>query len=222
AYTTSRFLFKFPFVRGISISGSLSKGFSDEKSDIDYFIITASGRLWIARTLLHLLKKLTYLYGAQHRYCMNYFVDEDNLEIEEKNLFTAIETVTLLPVCGDGAQENFFASNIWTKDYLPNCRIAADGLYVGRRMIIKKIGEAFFNNRFGEWVDDILMKITYHRWVRKEQNHRLNIKGNRMGINCKKHCCKPNPVYFQKEILKKYRDKLKELHLTDIPELYSE
>jgi hypothetical protein len=32
---------KFPFVRAVLASGSLSKGYMDEKSDIDFFIITA-------------------------------------------------------------------------------------------------------------------------------------------------------------------------------------
>lgn len=223
AYRESRFLFKFPFVRGISISGSLSKNYSDEKGDIDYFIITASGKLWIARTLLHLFKKLTYLYGAQHHYCMNYFVDEDALEIEEKNIFTAVETVTLLPLCGNGSQEKFFASNNWTSYYLPNCGIAPEEkYYTGGKLRIKKIGETLLDNSFGNWLDTILLKITSRRWKRKERNHRLNMKGNPMSIVCKKHCCKPNPVYFQVDILKKYQQKLNELHLADALELYPE
>ncbi|HEY1216923.1 MAG TPA: hypothetical protein VGE93_25135, partial [Bryobacteraceae bacterium] len=84
----ARLLYQFPFVRGVFISGSLSKRCADEKADIDYFIVTEANRLWIARTLLHLFKKLTYLRGHQHRYCMNYFVDEEALEIIEKNIFT--------------------------------------------------------------------------------------------------------------------------------------
>ena len=43
---------RFPFVRGVFASGSLSKGYMEERSDIDYFIVTAPKRLWIARTLL--------------------------------------------------------------------------------------------------------------------------------------------------------------------------
>src|ERR1700761_1830764 len=34
-------LIRFPYVRGIAISGSLSKNYADEHSDIDLFIITA-------------------------------------------------------------------------------------------------------------------------------------------------------------------------------------
>ena len=58
-------LAKFPYVRGIGISGSLSKNFADDNSDIDLFIITAKNRLWIARTLMHAFKKLTFLVNRQ-------------------------------------------------------------------------------------------------------------------------------------------------------------
>lgn len=222
-YHISKFLFKFPFVRGISISGSLSKGYSDRRSDIDYFIITAPGKLWIARTLLHLFKKISYLYGAQHHYCMNYFLDEQVLEIEEKNLFTAVETVTLLPICGNDAQKRFFASNIWTQTYLPNCRFATDDkYYADNRLRIKTAIEAIFNNRAGDQLDNFFMRMTARRWGKKEQKRRLNIKGNRMGVICKKHCCKPNPAYFQIEILEKYQEKISELQLDNIPEFYTD
>src|SRR5688572_17576678 len=39
---------RFPFVRAVMSSGSLSKGYMDEKSDLDFFIVTKPGRLWIA------------------------------------------------------------------------------------------------------------------------------------------------------------------------------
>ena len=73
AYAIGRFLYRFPFVRAIAISGSLSKDFADEKADIDFFIITKANRLWIARTIMHLFKKLTFITGHQHYFCMNYY-----------------------------------------------------------------------------------------------------------------------------------------------------
>jgi hypothetical protein len=85
----------------------LSKNFADERADIDYFVVTKANRLWIARTLMHLFKKLTFLVGKQHYFCMNYFVDEEALTIQEKNLFTAVEVATLIPVCGNGSMESF-------------------------------------------------------------------------------------------------------------------
>jgi hypothetical protein len=64
AFTTGRFLFRFPFVRAIGISGSLSKNFADEKADIDFFIITKANRLWIARTIMHRFQKTYFHYGT--------------------------------------------------------------------------------------------------------------------------------------------------------------
>ncbi|MES2691553.1 MAG: hypothetical protein V4658_14185, partial [Bacteroidota bacterium] len=40
----SRFVSWFPFVRGVIISGSLSKHYMDHGSDIDFFIVTEKGR----------------------------------------------------------------------------------------------------------------------------------------------------------------------------------
>jgi len=50
----------FPFVKGVAVSGSLSKYFADDQSDIDFFIITTSNRLWIARSFLHIFKKYCF------------------------------------------------------------------------------------------------------------------------------------------------------------------
>jgi predicted nucleotidyltransferase len=36
AYKISRILYQFPYVRGIGISGSLSKNFADKNADIDF------------------------------------------------------------------------------------------------------------------------------------------------------------------------------------------
>jgi predicted nucleotidyltransferase len=69
-----KFIQCFPFVRMVAISGSLSKGYADKHSDIDFFIVTNASNLWTCRTFLHLFKKLTFLVGQQHSFCMNYFI----------------------------------------------------------------------------------------------------------------------------------------------------
>jgi hypothetical protein len=215
AARNSRFLFQFPFVRGIGISGSLSKNYADENADIDYFIITRSNRLWIARTLMHLFKKLTFLTGSQHRYCMNYFIDEQALEIPEKNEFTAIELITLKPFCGNGSVDRFFYINRWANDYYPNS-IPGSGC---KRMIVKdsllkRAMELLFSNALGNWLDNYFLEVTSRRWKKKEDEKRLNIKGNRMGLQTSKHYAKPNPVFFQKKTMARFTEKLQELGIT--------
>ena len=84
----ARLLYKFPYIRAIGLSGSVSKNFADENSDIDYFLITEANRLWIARTLLLIFRKNPFLKDRDKYYCMNYFVDEEDLVIKEKNIYT--------------------------------------------------------------------------------------------------------------------------------------
>ena len=114
------FLSLFPFVRGVAISGSLSKNFADESSDIDFFIITAKNRLWLARTFMHIFKKFTFLFKKEDWFCMNYYIDEAFPEIREKNIFTATEVATLLTLRGIEVFKQFFENNKWSRDFFPN------------------------------------------------------------------------------------------------------
>ncbi|MBL4703726.1 MAG: nucleotidyltransferase domain-containing protein [Flavobacteriales bacterium] len=52
----ANFIGRFPFVKSVCISGSMSKGYMDREADIDFFIITKPQRLWLARTMLILYK----------------------------------------------------------------------------------------------------------------------------------------------------------------------
>jgi hypothetical protein len=211
AYKISSFLFQFPYVRGIGISGSLSKNVADENADIDFFVITKSNRLWIARTMMHIFKKFTFLVRKEHWFCMNYYVDEDALQISDKNIYTATEVVTLVPVCGNGVLKNFFDANNWTRAYFPNFELCTDSKKKSKSSILKKSIEFLFNNSLGERLDNYLMGVTSRRWNQKELNGKLNIKGGRMGLRTNKHFSKPNPAFFQQKVLLLYEDKLNEV-----------
>lgn len=209
AHRVAKILYHFPFVRGIGISGSLSKSFADEKADIDLFIITSSNRLWIARTAMHFFKKLTYLVGKQHWFCMNYYIDEEALQIKEKNVFTATELITLMPICGNGSVSHFFQANEWAKNYYPNYTDRIP-LYKdnGKGHRVKKFLEYILDNRLGSRLDQYLMRVTARRWKQKEEKHLLNMRGIRLSLSTDRHFSRPNPVYFQRSILEQYQQKL--------------
>ena len=65
---------------------NLSKNYFDANSDFDFFIITKPNRLWISRTLYILLFKL-FSKEKQKLYCLNYFISEADLKINDQNLF---------------------------------------------------------------------------------------------------------------------------------------
>jgi predicted nucleotidyltransferase len=205
------FLIKFPYVRGIGISGSLSKNFADDKSDIDLFIITKANRLWLARTLMHCFKKLTFLVNKQHNYCMNYFIDEQQLQIAEKNIYTAIETDTLIPMEGDTVFEQFYAANAWTRTLLPNKSLRVSSARPLKRYFFKTLMEGIFDNKLGDLLDNTFLKITANRWAKKTMQKKLNLRGIIMGMAAGKHFAKPDPVNFQSNLIIRYQNKLKYL-----------
>jgi predicted nucleotidyltransferase len=200
----SRFLYRFPFVKGIAVSGSLSKNYADKKSDIDLFIITKANRLWLARTLMHLFKKLTFLTGRQHWFCMNYYIDEQALEIKEKNIFTAMEIMTVLPLHGNGVFKAFFAANKWTKNFFPVYQSGINAAEKTRKGIFTLVAEKIFDNRIGDKLNDRLMRITLKRWKKKAEQHRRSHSGELMGLDGGRHYAKPDPANFQKKILYRY------------------
>ncbi|HTE00455.1 MAG TPA: nucleotidyltransferase domain-containing protein [Mucilaginibacter sp.] len=208
AKKVSDLLIRFPYVRGIAISGSLSKNFADEDSDIDLFVITAKNRLWIARTLMHCLKKLTFLVNKQHYFCMNYYIDEQELQIHEKNIYTAIEIATLMPLHGDNVFEHFYNANAWTRNYLPNKCMRLTTAKRVKNSLLKRFVEFIFNNRIGNMIDNLLMKITAKRWLKKEQQKKRNTHGVVLGMDVDKHYAKPDPKNFQNKLIVKYTTKV--------------
>lgn len=163
----SRLIASFPWVRAVCLSGSISKGYMDEEADIDYFIITAPGRLWLARTLLILFKK-TVLLNSRRNFCVNYFVDTDHLAIQDHNLFTATEAATLVPVVGGEWYQRFVEANPWLGATFPNWqpREVKDCL-PGRRRGLKWMQEVFTPGFVARGLDTWCMNRTRRRWKSK-------------------------------------------------------
>jgi hypothetical protein len=203
-----RFLYQFPFVKAVGVSGSLSKNFAPDKADIDFFIITSTGRLWIARTLMHIYKKFTFLTGRQHYHCMNYYMDEEAYLLREQNIFTAIELKTLLPVCGGAEFNALWAANEWANDWLPHCTYRHPAQPDPRRSRLKKWGEWILNKKIFNRLDDYLLHITTRRWKRKQQQGATNEKGMVMGLITDKHFAKSNAGDFQGKVLMLYKNKV--------------
>jgi predicted nucleotidyltransferase len=216
----AKLLYKFPYVRAIGLSGSVSKNFADENSDIDYFLITKANRLWIARTFLVFFRKNPFLKNRNKYYCMNYFVDEADLVIKEKNIYTATELFTLIPLAGNGSLKKFFEKNSWSHNYFPNRALPVINEEINfPEPWFKKLAEFLLNNKFGNWLDNYFFKLTTARWQKKEEEKKLNAKGERMGLKTNKHFSKPNPVFFHNSFIENYKQRIKEVETVD--ELYT-
>ena len=221
ARISSRLIATFPFVRGIFISGALSKDRVEKKGDIDFFIITEPGKLWIARTLLVMFKKL-FLFNSYKYFCLNYFIDENSLETPNKNLYTATDVVTLIPVYNLKIYEDFVQINKWAYAYYPNYPRRKGPFNVKPYSgILKKIMESVFRNSPGRKLDDYFMRKTLHH-RRKKFNDFSNSRFNKAFIT-EKNISTHHPNDFQDKVLDKFRhrqeafEKRHMLSLHDLP-----
>jgi len=116
------FLKRIPFIRGVFITGSLSKSVAALDSDIDFMIVTLPGRLWIVRSMLTFFRKV-FLLGNRKYFCTNYYVTENGFPYHRRNLYSAIEVVTTKAVWNADAFHRYQQRNDWTKEFLPNMSV---------------------------------------------------------------------------------------------------
>lgn len=203
AYNSAQIISAFPFVKCICVSGSLSKGYADEKSDIDFFIVTAHKRLWICRTLLHVFKKLTFLVGKQHSFCMNYFIDEGRQELDEKNLFTATEVATLIPMYNIDAYRSFMQENeSLLSSFFPNKDLQAlrENKTV-KRGLLRPLSEWLLNHMWPQRVNEFLMYLTDVKWRRKWQKRNFPMEEYDIAMKTRWYVSKQHPLNYQKKVL---------------------
>lgn len=197
-----------PFVRGVLVSGSLSKNYADENSDIDFFIITQPQKLWISRFLLMAYKKI-FLLNSHKYFCINYFIDFNHLQIEEKNIFTATELSTLIPLQGKEYCDKLVQSNQWVKEFLPNYTPrSTKEVPVSTTNKMKVTAEAIIGLLGFKWMDFFLMKLFFIRWTYKANHNETDFK---IAFKTNKHVSKSHPKHYQKKVLQLYEDRLSEI-----------
>ena len=220
----AKFLFLFPYIKGIAISGSLSKNYADKNSDFDFFIITTANRLWLVRAFYTVLFKIASFARIKHWFCLNYFIDESNLDIKEHNIFTAIELLTLKPLKGKTIFEKFFAANEWSNEYLPNCKVDYEYLKDSSPNVIRKATERTMNFGIGDKIDNKLLSLFKKRFEKVLSKNMVSDKGLVIGsFEASKHACKPLPQYFQPKIISKFQKNFQQIlnrYQNSLPKTY--
>jgi hypothetical protein len=157
---------RFPFVRAVFVSGELAKGVASENSDVDFVIVTANNRLWICRTLLIVFKKVVLLNSKKYC-CLNHFVAERCLEVQEQNLYTALEIVTLRPLHNSKMFDAYLNANRWLQHFFPNYQPRKNGVRDSSRSVLQRITEFFFPESFATRLDSRLMDFWKRVWARR-------------------------------------------------------
>lgn len=151
---------QFPFVRGIGISGELSKGVVSRKGDIDFMVVTSPKRVWVTRTLLIFFKKV-FLLNRKRFFCVNHLIAEDHYSVPQKNRYVALEIATLIPLFNAPFFRNFVDRNSWIRTYFPNINAVAHRAFrEPSRGIFQKVLELPLSGAAGDRLDQVLME----RW----------------------------------------------------------
>lgn len=168
SYLMTHVIRRFPFVRGVFLSGDLSKGVASPDSDIDYVIVTAPGRLWICRSMLVLFKKIVLLNRRKY-FCLNYYIDTSHLRLEETDYYTATEIAHLKPLHNSALFLKTMNSNAWIRRYFPNYRVFAfpHPKCNDRRSGLQRLLELCFAGKWADRLDDRLMRFMIRTWERR-------------------------------------------------------
>ncbi len=114
-----RWLACLPFVRMVAITGALAmRNASDIRDDLDYVLVTAPGRVWLARAFAIVIVRLSRRRGAL--VCPNYVLAETALAQDRRNLYIAHEVAQMVPLYGFALYARMRDQNVWAADYLPN------------------------------------------------------------------------------------------------------
>ena len=202
----SKLISSFPFVENVCISGSFSKGILTSDGDIDYFIICQPNRLWLCRTLLILYKKI-FLLNSKKYFCVNYFIDTDTLVIPDKNIYTATEIATLIPINNITLFNRFINENLWVYEQFPNIKENRTTSYFNNtKNKISQIIEKCLGGKLGNKLDDYFLKLTLKTW--KKRFPHFNTLDFELNMRSKKSVSKHHPQGFQTKVLLEIDKKL--------------
>lgn len=115
-----------PGVRAVAVCNTVALGTADKNSDIDLFIITASGKLWTARIFCTLFCQILRIRRHHKkvagRFCLSFFVTENFLDfekiaIEPRDPYLAFWISSLIPIFGKEVFKKILEKN---KNFVQN------------------------------------------------------------------------------------------------------
>lgn len=152
-------LAQLPFVRMVALTGALAvRNAADHDDDLDYIMVTAENRVWIARAFAILMVRIGRLWGVT--LCPNFVLAESALAQSRRDIFTAHEVAQMVPVYGHDVYRRFREENEWVYDQLPNAtdpffdEVAAESKSSGIVVLIKRLLELILNSKAGDWLEN--------------------------------------------------------------------
>ncbi|MFH0853428.1 MAG: hypothetical protein V1853_03410 [bacterium] len=179
----ARLLRVVPFMRMVAVCNTLAYNNAREDSDIDFFIIGRSHRLWTMRFFTTLLLDFARIRrkgsSVKDKICLSFYVTRDAINLKSLSLqphdphfvFWMDQFVILLDQ-KDFAQ--YQKENAWIKEYLPFAFPEVSKPLVNRSSVtsaIKGFGEWILAGGFGDWIEKITQKLQKNRMDNNVHSH---------------------------------------------------
>lgn len=173
----ARWLGWVPFLRMVAVCGSQAMENGDADGDVDFFLITAPGRLWMVQSMTMVLRRAGRALGID--VCPNYLLASGALELTERNLYTAREAAQAVPLWGEATYDRFHDANRWVDDVLPQ-HSSGDGrrfLEPAPRHRLTSALETVLGGRLGDVADRTVhralllyyrLRLRRHGWRRQQ------------------------------------------------------
>ncbi len=200
----------FPFIQSVMISGTLSKNYMDETTDIDFFVITKPGNIVVSKFLIGSFRRLF----ARKSLCVNFLLDWDNLYIEKQNIYSAIEIATLIPVVDSGLFEKFILTNKkWVLNLLPNVIFKKNNTFSVKDPFIKKNIEKLLSTKIFLKIGDSMQRFYLKKLGEGKEIHCESLKTKELQIT--KGIFKGHNLNYEKRILTLFENNKKSFSKND-------
>lgn len=161
-----------PFLKAVFVSSSVAAQTAHEHSDIDFFIITAPGRIWLVRFFVNLTLRICgiRIYGTQKkdRICVCFFVDSDHLNlspwrISSDDIHFMYWLHQMMPIYDpESVYKKFIEANQWTQEFLPH--ISAQFFLEGtKRLCVKNFFQKLLSGLVGDFLEKLTKKIQWFK-----------------------------------------------------------
>ena len=149
-----------PSIQGVFISNIVGDHNLKKGSDIDFFIITSTGKIWLTRFFCTFVAKILGLRPnrktKENKICLSFYIDDSNLNLEpylynEKDWYFIYWLAGLELIFSKQEFLNkFWDNNAWLNKYLPNFFIKQNNIQNKKnsKKENKKVKISFIENFF--------------------------------------------------------------------------
>jgi len=169
AWRYAKIMEQLPYIRMVALTGSLAMDNITHGADIDYLIVTQTGRLWLARALVLILGHFSRLHGVA--LCPNYLITMDAIYFNDQNFYTAHELAHMVPLVGLDTYTEIRQRNPWVTRFLPNAGGPPAGAGECKPLSalpLKRAGEAILSTPPGDWLEHWEMKRKIQKLERQQ------------------------------------------------------